>query len=68
MCGDPPNIIIGTSLGFSFADFVTNTGNRCKEQDNGDTIDKHSKYKGQEHKCDKDRDDLVFNQFRDLHA
>ena len=25
MCGDPPNIIIGTSLGFSFADFVTNT-------------------------------------------
>ena len=26
MCGDPPNIIIGTSLGFSFADFVTNTG------------------------------------------
>ena len=26
MCGGPPNIIIGTSLGFSFADFVTNTG------------------------------------------
>lgn len=26
MCGDPPNIIIGTSLGLSFADFVTNTG------------------------------------------
>lgn len=26
MCGDPPNIIIGTSLGYSFADFVTNTG------------------------------------------
>lgn len=26
MCGDPPNIIIGTSLGFSFADFVGNTG------------------------------------------
>lgn len=26
MCGDPPNIIIGTSLGFSFADFVSNTG------------------------------------------
>ena len=26
MCGDPPNIIIGTSLGFSFADFVMNTG------------------------------------------
>ena len=25
-CGDPPNIIIGTSLGFSFADFITNTG------------------------------------------
>ena len=25
MCGDPPNIIIGTSLGYSFADFVTNT-------------------------------------------
>jgi len=26
MCGDPPNIIIGTSLGFSFSDFVMNTG------------------------------------------
>ena len=26
MCGDPPNIIIGTSLGYSFADFVQNTG------------------------------------------
>ncbi len=26
MCGDPPNIIVGTSLGFSFADFLTNTG------------------------------------------
>lgn len=26
MCGDPPNIIIGTSLGFSFFDFVSNTG------------------------------------------
>lgn len=26
MCGDPPNIIIGTSLNYSFADFVTNTG------------------------------------------
>lgn len=26
MCGDPPNIIIGTSLGYSFADFVVNTG------------------------------------------
>ena len=26
MCGDPPNIIIGTSLGLSFADFVENTG------------------------------------------
>lgn len=26
MCGDPPNIIIGTSLGYSFADFLTNTG------------------------------------------
>lgn len=26
MCGDPPNIIIGTSFGFSFMDFVTNTG------------------------------------------
>ena len=26
MCGDPPNIIIGTSLGYSFADFLMNTG------------------------------------------
>ncbi|MBQ8167618.1 MAG: anion permease [Lachnospiraceae bacterium] len=26
MCGDPPNIIIGTSLGYYFADFVLNTG------------------------------------------
>lgn len=26
MCGDPPNIIIGTSLGFSFMDFMENTG------------------------------------------
>lgn len=26
MCGDPPNIIIGTSLGYSFMDFITNTG------------------------------------------
>ncbi len=26
MCGDPPNIIIGTSFGYSFADFLTNTG------------------------------------------
>lgn len=26
MCGDPPNIIIGTSLGYSFADFLVNTG------------------------------------------
>ncbi len=26
MCGDPPNIIIGTALGFSFVDFITNTG------------------------------------------
>ena len=26
MCGDPPNIIVGTSLGYSFADFLTNTG------------------------------------------
>ena len=26
MCGDPPNIIIGTSLGFSFFDFLKNTG------------------------------------------
>lgn len=26
MCGDPPNIIIGTSLGYSFFDFLANTG------------------------------------------
>lgn len=26
MCGDPPNIIIGTGLGYSFFDFLTNTG------------------------------------------
>lgn len=26
MCGDPPNIIIGTSLGYSFSDFIANTG------------------------------------------
>ena len=26
MCGDPPNIIIGTALGYSFADFLVNTG------------------------------------------
>jgi len=26
MCGDPPNIIVGTSLGFSFFDFLNNTG------------------------------------------
>ena len=26
MCGDPPNIIIGTSFGYSFADFIMNTG------------------------------------------
>ena len=26
MCGDPPNIIIGTSLRYTFADFLTNTG------------------------------------------
>ncbi len=26
MCGDPPNIIIGTSLGYTFADFIRNTG------------------------------------------
>ena len=26
MCGDPPNIIVGTSLGYSFGDFITNTG------------------------------------------
>lgn len=26
MCGDPPNIIIGTSLGYSFGDFIVHTG------------------------------------------
>ena len=26
MCGDPPNIIIGTALGYTFTDFATNTG------------------------------------------
>lgn len=26
MCGDPPNIIIGTSLSYTFGDFVMNTG------------------------------------------
>lgn len=26
MCGDPPNIIIGTSFGYSFGDFLRNTG------------------------------------------
>lgn len=26
MCGDPPNIIVGTSMGFSFFDFLGNTG------------------------------------------
>ena len=26
MCGDPPNIIIGTSFGYTFGDFVMNTG------------------------------------------
>lgn len=26
MCGDPPNIIIGTSLHLTFGDFLTNTG------------------------------------------
>lgn len=26
MCGDPPNIIIGTSMHYSFFDFLTNTG------------------------------------------
>lgn len=26
MCGDPPNIIIGTSLGYTFFDFLSNTG------------------------------------------
>ncbi|MCQ2405572.1 MAG: anion permease [Clostridia bacterium] len=26
MCGDPPNIIIGTALGYTFGEFLTNTG------------------------------------------
>lgn len=26
MCGDPPNIIIGTAFGYTFSDFVVNTG------------------------------------------
>ena len=26
MCGDPPNIIIGTALGYTFSDFIDNTG------------------------------------------
>lgn len=26
MCGDPPNIITGTSLGYTFSDFINNTG------------------------------------------
>jgi len=26
MCGDPPNIIIGTAFGFTFSDFAANTG------------------------------------------
>lgn len=26
MCGDPPNIIVGTSMGYSFFDFLINTG------------------------------------------
>lgn len=26
MCGDPPNIIIGTNLGYTFTDFALNTG------------------------------------------
>lgn len=26
MCGDPPNIIVGTQLGYSFGDFIRNTG------------------------------------------
>ncbi len=26
MCGDPPNIIVGTSLGLTFFDFLSNTG------------------------------------------
>jgi len=26
LVGDPPNVILGTTLGFNFSDFVTNTG------------------------------------------
>ena len=26
LVGDPPNVILGTTLGFNFADFATNTG------------------------------------------
>ncbi len=26
MCGDPPNIIIGTAFGYTFTDFIMNTG------------------------------------------
>lgn len=26
MCGDPPNIIIGTSFGYTFSEFISNTG------------------------------------------
>lgn len=26
MCGDPPNIIIGTAFGYTFTDFIINTG------------------------------------------
>ncbi len=26
MCGDPPNIIVGTALGYTFTDFAVNTG------------------------------------------
>jgi Na+/H+ antiporter NhaD/arsenite permease-like protein len=26
MCGDPPNIIIGTAFGYTFSDFIVNTG------------------------------------------
>jgi Na+/H+ antiporter NhaD/arsenite permease-like protein len=26
MCGDPPNIIIGTAFGYTFTDFIVNTG------------------------------------------
>ncbi len=26
MCGDPPNVIIGTALGYTFTDFIQNTG------------------------------------------